>query len=337
MSHRELEGMEIVSNEPTAAERAAQLLAQARQQIARAKQEPSSRATEIDYGHLFKGGQVNDFSKLKPSKKQRAPKRVPLIITLDDLYHKREKPSRVVIDKLCNQCNGRKSLLDMDFTCSACSGTGDIRQTNSALDFSVPYQRVNRCESCFGKGIVVPDEHRCWQCFGEGHLSEPTIVQVPLSRFSGKLSEPLILEEQGDCGQVAGEANGNLEFELQLAANANWALVGEYFYCEKNLAIMDALMGSTWDLLLCDGITEMKCRCQEVIRDGQLIFNEEQKLMVRIRYVYPEKILTSAPTRDDWYSTDTSDPIVFHLEKVALKNYFERNWGNRRVQLIPIA
>ena len=336
MSHRELEGMEIVSAEPTAAERAAQLLAQARQQIARAKQEPSARPTEIDYGHLFKGGKINDLSKLKPSKKQRPPKRVPLIITLDDLYHKREKPSRVVIDKLCNQCNGRQSLLDMDFTCSSCNGTGEIRQANTALDFSVPYQRVQRCDSCFGKGIVVPDEHRCWQCFGEGHISEPVVVQVPLSRFSGKLNEPIILEEQGDWGQSQGEANGNLEFDLQLAAHPNWALVSEYFYCEKKLPILDALMGSTWGLLLCDGSTEMKCCCKEVIRDGQLIFNEEQKLMVRIHYLYPEKILTTVPTRDDWYSTDTSDPIVFQLESKAMKNYFDRNWGNRRVELKPV-
>jgi DnaJ-class molecular chaperone len=201
------------------------------------------------------------------------------------------------------------------------------------LDFAVPYQRVLRCDQCSGSGLCIPEAQRCWQCLGVGHLAEPSVVTVPLDEVK-KISDLVVLEQQGDCGVLPGEAPGNLEFQLELLSHPSWALVGDYFYCEKRIPIIEALTGGAWELLACDDATRLLCCSRQVIRDGALLLNEEHKLMVRVRYAYPEELLSVWP--GGLGPPLAAEPVLFIAAGEHENNYFDRNWGNRRTVLTVI-
>ena len=319
---------------------AMRLLQKAREQIERARmvqKSPSGAETQIDYGDLFKGCKPNDLSKLRPSIKQRPTKFQRLPVTLADLYEKREKSVRLVIDRLCNQCNGKRSQLDRDFTCALCNGRGQITSAIGGLDFAVPYQRTTKCGPCCGEGIVVPEADRCWQCLGAGVLSEPVVVKVPLSLVIleevGK--RPIVLEQQGDVSCNADEKPGNLEFNLELIPHPSWALVGDYFYCIKAIPVLHALCGRSFEVPFCD--TTFRGACKNIIRDGQLVYNKEKQLLIRIQFIYPDELLQVSDLGEDLrYAESNSDVLHFELATETMNNYFFRHWGNRRTELVPL-
>lgn len=316
------------------------LIQKAREQIAKTAAAP---CTQIDFGHLFKNSIAQDFTRLKPSIVQRPPTRQKLVVTIADLYEKRVKPVRLIVDRLCDQCNGRRSQLDRDFTCTACMGQGEVESAIGGLDFQTPYKRKNKCGVCAGEGVVVTENDRCWQCSGAGLLSEPIVVKVPLAQVEPEsaLKNAVILEQQGDASVRHGEAAGNLEFNLDIAPHSTWALVGRYYYTIKQVPTLSGLLGRPFEIVLPDNEKKQEVFCNSVLRDDQLLVNEEQSLLVRVKFIYPNELLNL----DLLYQETQSDPD-FHrrancsatemiLANERVQGYYIRFWGNRRTNLTP--
>ncbi len=297
------------------------------------------RITEFDYGTLFKDSTPADMTKMvhRPIY-QRAAKRQKILVTLEDIFQGKEKPCRVVVDRLCSQCNGKRTLEDKDLTCPTCSGAGQINQLNGSLGFATPYQRSMRCGTCAGEGVVVPPDVACWQCLGAGLLGEPIVFQVQIPLGVIDLKSPIILAQQGDASLKAGEAAGDLEFMLELVDHPYWALVGNLFYCVKEIPILDAIQGKSFELSLCNG-EKKTCFSKTIMQDNQIMCLTESRVLIRIKYIYPEKVV-------NLYEYCEANPVIslpdeesrslLEPAKESVEGYFIRHWGNRKTVLKPL-
>lgn len=102
----------------------------------------------------------------------------------------------------CQTCHGSGAKPGSgQKTCSACRGTGEIRQVSQSFFGSVV--NVTVCAHCRGEGKVI--EQPCSECHGEGRvLASVTLnVRIPAGVSSGNY---IPLREQGNVGPRGGPA-----------------------------------------------------------------------------------------------------------------------------------
>lgn len=291
------------------------------------------RPQMVGYDQLFsKSTKINDFSKLKPSTAKAPAKYEKLTVNLTELASGQPKMLRIVRKNRCAQCDGKKTQKEMDFTCQHCKGAGEIFQDHGALDFHVPFRRSTPCTFCDKTGIVIPEEYYCWCCLGQGLIDEPIAIEVPLQSLLSDPNSPIVVEGQGDDSLTTGFNRGDVEVSVKLLEHAHWMLLDQFLYCEKKVSALETLNGQTWKLTTLTGKI-LECRSFKPPKDNGLLINVEQKIIVKLLFVYPEEWPEIPCSLADVHDVD--GVTIFDQPNLEQKNFVERKIGHRKLTHIP--
>ena len=112
-----------------------------------------------------------------------------LALTLEEIAFGVEKKLKVKKSIVCGTCKGTGAETPNDFmTCSACSGSGEVRQVSRTMFGQ--FVNVQVCPTCNGEGRTI--RSKCGECAGEGRVrGEETVrVKIPAGVAKRQLSDP---------------------------------------------------------------------------------------------------------------------------------------------------
>jgi molecular chaperone DnaJ len=174
--------------------------------------------------------------------------RVPL--TMEEVAKGVEKTVRVKRLDKCGTCNGSGAKAGTGLTtCSACSGTGEIRQVSRSMFGQ--FINVSACTTCGGTGQIVKDP--CGTCEGEGRVkAEATIkVTIPAGVSDGNY---IPMRGQGNAGRRGGESGDALVI-LEEKPHEYFTRAGNDVLYNLTISYPDAALGGEVTVPTLDGST----------------------------------------------------------------------------------
>jgi molecular chaperone DnaJ len=163
------------------------------------------------------------------------------------------KPVEVVRRESCDTCRGSGSASGSRArTCSACHGTGQVRQVQQSVFGS--FVNIQTCPSCRGEGEVI--EQPCTACGGQGQLRRPRTldVDIPAGVDTGL---QVRLAGEGDQGRRGGPA-GDLLIALEVSPHAHFVRDGEDVHVEVQVNVADAALGAQIEVPTLEGRTTLE-------------------------------------------------------------------------------
>src|SRR5688572_21662201 len=130
------------------------------------------------------------------ARKQGAPIRVRLPLTLAEVAHGARKTVRVAILDACDACDGSGAAAGTEpERCATCQGAGEERVVQRSVFGQ--FVSVHPCRTCGGEGVVI--KKPCPRCQGEGRLR--TRKELPVEVPAGVTSENYItMRGEGNAG-----------------------------------------------------------------------------------------------------------------------------------------
>ena len=159
----------------------------------------------------------------------------------------------------CDKCNGTKNLTDDYMICPDCKGSGmSIRKeiTSFGLD-----NHVETCRRCNGTGKIPSNP--CPKCNATGKIKEKKKVKltIPKGVIDGT---KLRLKGEGDYGRLS---TGDLYVTIKLKPNELFRLEGNDLYCEKEISMVQASLGTFIEVPTIEG-NEIKVTIPAGIQTG---------------------------------------------------------------------
>ena len=224
----------------------------------------------------FNGG-VFEFHYTKSKSKVVPDMRVPLPITLEELYSGTTIVKTVSRQRICPHCNGTAaSSSEHMHTCTLCGGTGRAMYLNdekhrrhehqhdpfhdSSYDDEDEhhhhvkhdlFQQVvhTKCDRCDGTGKYIAEEHICPVCGGERTVIESKTFSLEIRPGDFKKS----FEFEGEGGQGYRHESGKLIFYLQILKNKLFSNTGSNLRYSLEVTLVDALVGFEKTITHLDG------------------------------------------------------------------------------------
>jgi len=176
-------------------------------------------------------------------------------IELADVIFGAERELQVDTAVVCEVCGGSGCAPGTHpITCDVCRGSGSVqRQTRSLFGTVVT---SHPCGSCQGYGTIIPSP--CPNCQGQGRVRarRSVTVQIPAGIDAGTR---LQLRGQGQAGPWGGP-NGDLFVEFRIAHHDVFSRDGDDLLCTLEVAMADAVLGTTAKLQGLDGDIELEIR-----------------------------------------------------------------------------
>lgn len=212
----------------------------------------------------FGGGSIFDnlfggSSRTQYSRRQRTPGiqgsdlKITLRLTLEEIAEGIEKTLKVKRYQACTNCGGSGAKAGShSIECSACHGSGEIRQVSRSMFGQ--FINVSVCPTCGGEGRVIKD--KCPYCQGEGRIKgEATIkVDIPAGVSTGNY---IPLRGQGNAG-VRGGQTGDLIVLIEELPHKYFIRDEDNIIYDLTISITDAVLGTEIDVPILDGSAKLK-------------------------------------------------------------------------------
>lgn len=163
-----------------------------------------------------------------------------LTLTLEDVAQ--GKTVNVDLDRLeyCPDCGGSGAQPGTSPTvCNTCKGSGQVR-TERRMGPWMSFQ-VMPCSRCGGRGKLI--EKPCRTCKGKGVARRKRVVEVRIPP-GVEDGATLRVPGQGDVG-AEGAPPGDLYLQLRIKPHPLFKRVNNDLYCEQEISITQAALGST--------------------------------------------------------------------------------------------
>lgn len=231
------------------------------------------------------GGRVNQV-------RQGTDIRIPLEITLENVYsgvHKTGKYKRKVT---CPDCNGVGVINGSDIkVCPHCQGSGMYREVSR--QGNMVFQTETICPHCQGKGKIITNP--CHTCHGEGLITIDESVEIDVPKgVEDNMS--IAFRGLGNMPQGDGIA-GNLIIVIRIKPHDFFDKKGSSTFIMKEVSILDCILGVNSTVLAIDGnLYKFKIRQgttngehYRIAGKGLPIINSDKRgdLIVMIKQVLP--------------------------------------------------
>lgn len=154
----------------------------------------------------------------------------PLKVSLKDIYlqSKVEYNYNKKID--CDKCGGTGGIdKDVDYTCKDCGGKG-IKIVERQIGPGM-FQRIQvKCNTCDGKGKVIPVDKLCPKCKGEGYIYEETVHTIELNNNMRTNTQVRV--------------NKDLVLVIQEERHPHFQRMGNNLIYEKKITLAESLCGT---------------------------------------------------------------------------------------------
>jgi len=178
---------------------------------------------------------------------------VRLRLTLREVASGVKKKIKVSKFIPCATCGGSGAKAGSSrTTCSACNGTGEIRQVSRSLFGQ--FVNITTCPACGGEGSVV--KNLCPACGGEGRTkgNKNIEVQIPAGVTTGNY---ITLEGQGDAGPRNG-VPGDLIIIIEEIEDELFERHGDDIVCDLPVSFTQLALGAKVEIPTLDGKAALK-------------------------------------------------------------------------------
>ena len=194
-------------------------------------------------GSIFEevfGGRSGGGGRSRRGGHQGGDLRIKLPLALEEIAEGTEKKIKVKKYVVCDGCEGSGAEGGSAGyrTCSACQGTGELRQVTRSVFGQ--FINVQPCHVCQGEGRIISTP--CTQCGGQGRRKgEETItLSVPVGVLEGNY---LTLRGSGNAG-LRGGPPGDLRVEIEEVPHTDFVREGLDIYHELHISLPDAALGT---------------------------------------------------------------------------------------------
>ena len=187
-----------------------------------------------------------DFGRPKERNTKGTSIRIPMKLTLEEMYSGVTKKVKYKRFEPCGHCGGSGMTSESKKkVCRSCGGSGTVFGGNSFMAMT------QTCPTCGGQGYII--EKPCSHCHGHG------IVQKVTDETEIKLNKGLldgmnvILGGKGNFPPHGKGTPGDLIISIQAIPNDNFDIDGNDLYFPIELNIVDAILGCNVDVNTVDG------------------------------------------------------------------------------------
>lgn len=182
------------------------------------------------------------------NRRQGAPLRVRLPLTLEDVATGARKVVRIAVLETCQACGGSGAEPGTSpERCPTCQGTGEERLVQRSVFGQ--FVSVHPCRRCGGEGVVLPSP--CARCQGEGRVRERK--EIPVDVPPGVTSENyLTLRGQGNAG-LRGGPPGDVVVLFDVQEDPRFVREGSHLVYELPVTFSQAALGSEVQVPTVDG------------------------------------------------------------------------------------
>jgi len=160
-----------------------------------------------------------------------------LHVSLDQIYKQETVEFKYNHNVYCVNCNGEGSKDGSKPNCKDCNGNGSrihvIQMGNMIQQIAQP------CESCRGKGKIIPENNKCDVCHGKGDVCKEKTISIPLKNGFGN---GIKLEIDGK-GHHYKNQKTNLIVVINEIPHNIFKRKGNDLYVEITLKLYQALFG----------------------------------------------------------------------------------------------
>ncbi len=209
-------------------------------------------------GNLFGGGIFGDIfgtraARRRANSQRGADLQVKLKLSLAEIAKGVEKKLRINHLAICGDCGGTGAARGTSSkVCSACRGTGEIRQVNRS--FLGQFVNVVTCNVCNGSGQVIT--HTCPRCGGEGRLrAASTIsVKIPAGVRDGNY---IPLRGKGNAGPRGGPPGDVIVFIVE-KEDEYFIRQDDDIICEMPISFSQAALGDEIEVPTLDSLAKIR-------------------------------------------------------------------------------
>lgn len=210
----------------------------------------------IDLGDIFSdffGGFERSGGRSGGIRKERgADVQVDVEISFYEMARGARKNLSIFKKERCSVCKGLGAEKESDLEkCFACGGAGKV-QKNINTGFGT-FAQVTTCSNCEGRGKTI--KKRCSHCGGIGTTKEKSEIEItiPAGVEEGSI---LRVENQGEDSKDG--LKGDLFVKIHVKPDDFFKRNGNDLILEKEITLLEALLGTTKKILTLDGEEDLK-------------------------------------------------------------------------------
>lgn len=186
--------------------------------------------------------------------RSRAPQRgadiqVSVNLTFEEAVFGTDKEIEVDRLETCETCNGNR-MKDgaTPQTCSACSGTGEVRRVQQTI--LGQFMTSGPCPTCDGEGVLITDP--CTTCRGKGRNRKYTklSVTIPAGIDDG---QTIRMTGQGEAPPTQGAANGDLFVKVRVQSHKYFERRNRSIHSTVGINVAQAALGDDIEIDTLDG------------------------------------------------------------------------------------
>ena len=166
-------------------------------------------------------------------------------ISFEDAVFGAKKDITLDLTEKCDNCDGHGGFDSK--TCSACSGTGKVRRSQSSLFGSFVSETV--CSDCNGTGETF--ERRCPDCKGKGYVVKRKTVTITIPEGVNTGSQ-IRIKGKGQVGINGGE-NGDIYVEFVVESDPIFDREGNDIFMTLPINVSEAVLGGEKEVPTLDG------------------------------------------------------------------------------------
>lgn len=173
-----------------------------------------------------------------------------LTVSLEDLYNGRTAKLAIVRNRLCSTCGGKgSSKAGAVQTCSTCRGSGikiGIRQLGPGMVEQVQMT----CNACSGNGEIIQEKYKCKTCTGNKVIKEKKIIEVHVDKG---MSHGQRIVFSGEANENPGTVPGDVIVQLRQKEHDRFVRKGSNLVYSKKVSLAEALCGFKFVVKQLDG------------------------------------------------------------------------------------
>jgi molecular chaperone DnaJ len=213
----------------------------------------------VDFADIFEGlfGGLGGFGR-SSQRSRNMPRRgadlqLTLSLTFEEAVFGVEKEVEFTRDEQCSSCQGSRAEPGTSpVRCSACNGTGEVRQVRQTLLGSMV--QVSTCTTCGGQGEIIATP--CRTCNGRGleRKTRKKNVSIPAGVDSGN---QIRLAGEGQPG-INGGPNGNLYLLIEVQPHQFFRRRNNDILLDLDINVAQATLGAEVEIPTVDGKEKLK-------------------------------------------------------------------------------
>ena len=214
------------------------------------------------FSSFFGGGASSSRSRNPNAPRKGADLKFSMDITFEEAYSGVEKEININRNEKCKTCNGSGAKKGTSpETCSACHGTGKIKQVVTTPFGQMATQKI--CSNCNGAGKVIREV--CQECKGKGTVKKVSKIKIKIPEGIDD-GQTIVLKGEGEPGKNSG-SNGDLYITIHIKKHSIYTRKSEHVLCEIPITFTGATLGTEIEVPMVDG-TKEKYRIPEGTQTG---------------------------------------------------------------------